>query len=331
MPRLTFHPRPICLAVLLLTGPVAWDRAQAATGIDERMISMQMHQALGTKWLATPTPTAIRVVGAAQAMLRDRGVAIDRREALLIVDRAPSVQRLWVAIADPDPHEWAILGAVRVSTGKPGRKDHYKTPVGVFRLNGDVLGYRALGTKNEHGVRGIGIKGMRVWDFGWQTTQDWRNPDHVTAVRMEMHATDPTLLEYRLGHPDSEGCIRIPTAFNAALDHTGLIDRAFIEGAEYSAADAALLPKDRASSPLAGDTLVVFDSSEPHAAPSDPDLAEKIEADFAAYLAQKAAATGAAPAAADQTDDSAPEGQPGAAAALPVPSPSPAASPAPGG
>lgn len=319
MPRLPPRPHPIRLAAGLLAlaaalgGPPARAAAAAsapASAIDEHMISMQMRAALGAKWLATPAPAAIRAVGAAQAMLRARGAVIDRREAVLIVDRAPSVQRLWVAIADPDPHQWAILGAVRVSTGKPGRKDHYKTPVGVFRLNGDVLGYRALGTKNEHGVRGIGIKGMRVWDFGWQTTEDWRTPDHVTAVRMEMHATDPTLLEYRLGHPDSEGCIRIPTAFNVALDHVGLIDRAFIEGAEYSAADAALLPKDRASSPLAGDTLVVFDSSEPHATPSDPDLAEKIEADFAAYLAQKSAGGATLPAP-GQTDDSAPAGQPG--------------------
>ena len=41
---------------------------------------------------------------------------------------------------------------------------------------------------------------------------------------MEMHATDPDLLEQRLGRPDSEGCIRIPAAMNRFLDRYGVID-----------------------------------------------------------------------------------------------------------
>ncbi len=111
---------------------------------------------------------------------------------------------------------------------------------------------------------------MRVWDFGWQTTDDWRKPRDIMAVRMEMHATDPAVLEPRLGHWDSEGCIRIPTRFNSYLDHTGLIDAKEREAARDDRRFAALLPKDAVPSPLAGQTIVVVDTSDPIAAPSDP-------------------------------------------------------------
>lgn len=96
MPRLPPRPHPIRLAAGLLAlaaalgGPPARAAAAAsapASAIDEHMISMQMRAALGAKWLATPAPAAIRAVGAAQAMLRARGAVIDRREAVLIVDR----------------------------------------------------------------------------------------------------------------------------------------------------------------------------------------------------------------------------------------------------
>jgi hypothetical protein len=96
-----------------------------------------------------------------------------------------------------------------------------------------------------------------VWDFGWQMSDDWRKKDVPMAVRMEMHATDPANLELRLGHWDSEGCIRIPTRFNRRF--------------------AALLPKGISPSPLAGSVLVVVDSSDPGAIPSDPVKANAME------------------------------------------------------
>src|SRR3954452_3801509 len=94
---------------------------------------------------------------------------LDRPQALLVVDRNPAVQELLVVGAFPGK-PWEVIGATHVSTGKPGRKEHFLTPIGVFRNTADILGYRAEGTKNENGVRGLGMKGMRVWDFGWQQT-----------------------------------------------------------------------------------------------------------------------------------------------------------------
>ena len=83
------------------------------------------------------------------------------------------------------------MGASPVSTGKPGRLQHFKTPVGVLLNDGSEIGYRAQGTFNQNHIRGLGVKGMRVWDFGWHTTDDWRTPGATMAVRVEMHATDP--------------------------------------------------------------------------------------------------------------------------------------------
>src|SRR4051794_28796337 len=98
---------------------------------------------------------------------------LDKPQALLIVDRNPAVQEMLVVGAFPGK-PWEVIGATHVSTGKPGRKEHFLTPVGVFRNTTGILGYRAEGTRNENGIRGLGTKGMRVWDFGWQQTDDWR-------------------------------------------------------------------------------------------------------------------------------------------------------------
>ncbi len=223
-------------------------------------------------------PAAARsALSAARTMMDRAHAAIDARQVVLVVDRSAQVQRLWVAVAYPGARPWDALGVVRVSTGKPGRKEHFRTPVGVFANDASILGYRAEGTYNEHHIRGIGVRGMRVWDFGWQTTDDWRTPGALMAVRMEMHATDPAALEPRLGRWDSEGCIRIPSRFNAYLDHAGLIDTKLRDAAATDRRFAALLPRDAMPSPLAGAMLVIVDSSEPGAAPSDPVRANAME------------------------------------------------------
>ncbi len=205
---------------------------------------------------------------AGQAMSLRLHAPLDTPQVLLLVDRSPAVQRLWVVLATPG-RPWESLGSVHVSTGKPGRKEHFRTPVGVFVNDGGILGYRALGTYNENHIRGIGTKGMRVWDFGWQTTDDWRTRNAPMAVRMEMHATDPANLELRLGHWDSEGCIRIPSSFNTFLDNQGLIDAKLRDAAQTDRRFAALLPKTT-TNPLAGSVVVVVDTTDPAAPPSDP-------------------------------------------------------------
>ena len=246
-----------------------------ATRADVQALAASMRDTLAGVLLPDVPALTRPAMAAAHAMMQRAHVSFDTLQAVLVVDRSPKVQRLWVTVASPSG-ALEVLGSVHVSTGKPGRKEHFRTPVGVFVDNAGILGYRAMGTYNEFHIRGIGVRGMRVWDFGWQTTDDWRTPRALMAVRMEMHATDPSVLEPRLGRWDSEGCIRIPTRFNSFLDHTGLVDAKEREAARDDRRFAALLPKDAAPTPLAGQTVVVVDTSDPDAQPSDPVRANTI-------------------------------------------------------
>ena len=54
-----------------------------------------------------------------------------------------------------------------MSTGLPGRFDHFETPLGVFDHVVDDPDFRAEGTRNELGIRRYGRKGARIYDFGW--------------------------------------------------------------------------------------------------------------------------------------------------------------------
>ena len=244
--------------------------APKATRADVDALVADMHGALGGTLLPDAPPLTRAALGAARAMMDRAHAEPDTLQVVIVVDRSPKVQRLWVTVATPGSPTLESLGSVHVSTGKPGRKEHFRTPVGVFTDDAGILGYRAEGTYNENHIRGIGVRGMRVWDFGWQTTDDWRTPRALMAVRMEMHATDPSVLEPRLGRWDSEGCIRIPSRFNSFLDRSGLIDAKEWAAAREDRRFAALLPKHVVPSRLAGQTLVVVDTSEPGAAPSDP-------------------------------------------------------------
>ncbi len=211
-----------------------------------------------TAWIALT-----RAAAAAAQLLTDRP------QLLVVVDRNPRVQQLAVVLAMPEG-EWQVVGGTEVSTGSTGRYDHYVTPCGVFRLTDEILGYRAEGTLNENGIRGLGVKGMRVWDFGWQVAMKGWNagpgkPDRI-PIRLMMHATDPDKLEQRIGHPASQGCIRIPAAMNRFLDRHGVLDAEYERSAVTDARFRALLLAARTPSPLAGNTLVVVDSGDTQAA-----------------------------------------------------------------
>jgi hypothetical protein len=209
------------------------------------------------------------LIALARKMAADGNLIIRQPQLVLIVDRAIHGQTMSLALTQPDG-PWTILGSRSVSTGKPGRKEHFKTPVGVLLNDGSELGYRAEGTYNQNHIRGLGVKGMRVWDFGWQQSEDWRSPGATMPVRVEMHATDPAVLAQRLGSADSEGCIRIPAALNQFLDRHGIIDADIERLAVQDAGYRALLSRQLSPTPLAGDAVIVVDSSQPWAKPYPP-------------------------------------------------------------
>lgn len=203
-------------------------------------------------------------VALARAETATAGFAVDHPQLLVVVDRNPRVQQLMVVMAQP-MGDWKAIGGTKVSTGATGRWDYYVTPRGVFRHTDMILGFRAEGTPNENGVRGLGARGMRVWDFGWQVAmKGWAEavgkPDR-TPIRLMMHATDPDKLESRIGRPASQGCIRIPSALNRFLDRHGVLDADYERVAVADIRFRTLLGPERTPTPLAGTALVVVDSS----------------------------------------------------------------------
>jgi hypothetical protein len=188
------------------------------------------------------------------------GFVIDRTQLVVVVDRAPAIQQLRIIVARPDA-VWQVIGGSKVSTGQAGRRGYFITPVGVFLHTDAILDFRALGTFNENHIRGLGLKGMRVWDFGWQTAErGWRADRDEAEIRLQMHATDPDYLEQRLGRPASEGCVRVPATMNRFLDRHGVLDVDYERDAPNDPRLASVLLRDRDPTPLAGHALIVVDS-----------------------------------------------------------------------
>ena len=186
--------------------------------------------------------------------------AVDSNEPkyVVIVDRNKFVQAAMIYWMAPDGI-FHFIGASPVSTGKPGRFEHFVTPTGVFAHTIDDLDFLSEGTRNEFGIRGYGRKGMRVYDFGWQTAQRGWGGGGEGVLRLQMHATDPDLLEKKLGTPQSKGCIRIPATLNAFIDHYGILDGDY-EKAMATGAAFWVLPRTREATPWSGRFLVVVDT-----------------------------------------------------------------------
>ena len=201
----------------------------------------------------------------AAEMLKLTGRTIDTPQLVVVVDRNPAVETLSVMLARPGgPEGWQLIGAAHVSTGQAGRKDYYITPIGVFAHTDAILDFRALGTYNEHHVRGLGLAGMRVWDFGWQwALKGWHTDRAGGDIRLQMHATDPKLLEGRLGRPASEGCVRVSSTMNRFLDRYGILDADYERAAVTDIRYSALLASDRTPTRLACRLLIVIDTRLP--------------------------------------------------------------------
>ena len=178
-------------------------------------------------------------------------------QAYVLVDRSAFVQAAFVVVRTSAGWHW--LGAAAVSTGKTGTYEHFLTPLGVFEHTLDNPDFRAEGTYNQNKIRGYGLKGLRVFDFGWQTAQRGWGDGGESQMRFQMHATDPNGLEQRLGTVQSEGCVRIPASLNRFLDRYGVLDAQYEEAAA-SGKKLWILRADRQTLPWPGRYLVVVDS-----------------------------------------------------------------------
>lgn len=219
----------------------------------------------------TDAPEAERHwVALAQAELRARGHAIRRPQLVVVVDRNPAVQQMRILLAQP-AGDWRSLGGTTVSTGQEGRRGYFISPTGVFLHTDAILDWRAEGSFNANGIRGLGLRGMRVWDFGWQAAERGWDADGGTAeIRLLVHATDPDTLEQRLGRPASKGCIRVPGPMNVFLDRNGILDVDYEAAAKSDPRYGAVLRPDRTPTPLAGNMLVIVDSARGLVAAAQP-------------------------------------------------------------
>lgn len=183
----------------------------------------------------------------AAAALERAGVDPVPAQYVALVDRSPNVQAMFIywLVAGTSPE---LIGASPVSTGRGGEFDHFQTPLGVYAHTPSNPDFRAEGTRNENGIRGYGLAGMRVFDFGWQQAERLWGRGGISTMRLQMHATDPDYLEPRLGSVQSKGCIRIPASLNRLLDHFGVLDadylRARTEGSPMWVLPAMQTPVD---------------------------------------------------------------------------------------
>lgn len=210
------------------------------------------------KRLDVPAAEADYYAGLIAARLSQAALTGLPSQYLVLVDSSTRVQAVFVywKATDALPQ---LIGASPASTGRVGRVDYFETPTGIFAHSLDNLDFRAEGTKNSKGIRGYGVRGMRVFDFGWQeATRGWGNRG-VSTMRLQMHATDPTVLERRLGSAQSKGCIRIPATLNQLIDRYGLLDADY-EQAQAEGRTFWVLHPARQSTPWSGRYLIVLDS-----------------------------------------------------------------------
>ncbi|MFY2834621.1 L,D-transpeptidase [Achromobacter xylosoxidans] len=233
-------------------------QAQSAAGDVARAFAEQV-----TPLLTPPAEEQARYGELATAALRAAGITPLGPQFIVVVDRDTKVQAaLLYWLAQPP----VFLGATSVSTGRVGQFDHFETPTGVFAHTLANPDFRAEGTRNANGIMGYGAKGMRVYDFGWQTANKGWGDRAPATMRLQMHATDPYRLEQRLGTVQSKGCIRIPAGFNRLIDRLGLLDADYELAAALVARPWVLL-RDRTPVAGAGRYLIIVDTARAEPAP----------------------------------------------------------------
>jgi hypothetical protein len=243
----------VVLALLMLVAAAP----QASAGQDGRKLAPLFAQQVGRR-LSVPQQEQQRYAELLASTLADAGIPELPPEYVVLVDRNPHIQAAMIFWKPPDG-PFQFIGATAVSTGRPGEYDHFETPLGVYDHVLDNPDFRSEGTLNEFGIRGYGAQGRRIFDFGWVTTpKGWGN--HAPSeMRLQLHATDPDILEQRLGTIQSKGCIRTNASFNTFLDRYGILDGHY-EHAMSRGETFWVLSSTREPTPWSGRYLVIVDT-----------------------------------------------------------------------
>jgi hypothetical protein len=250
------RPDPMHWVTVILAGLLAL--APGAHAFESGAGIAAAYQEQVDRRLAVPAQERQRYAGLLAAQLRKVDLSGLQSQYFVLVDRNPHVQAVMIYWMSPSG-EYFFVGASPASTGRPGEFEHFQTPVGVFEHSIANFDFRSEGTKNSKGIRGYGEKGMRVYDFGWQRAQRGWGAGGESAMRLQIHSTDPDLLERQVGSPQSKGCIRIPATLNAFIDRYGLLDADY-EWAMVEGKNIWVLRPDREATPWSGRYLVIVDS-----------------------------------------------------------------------
>lgn len=243
------------VVILIFVAASTSSRAEDGTSL------AQIFQREVTQRLDVPQEAQTDYAQLLEAALSNAGTQITTPQYVLLLDRNPHVQAIFVYWLDSQASSDRLhfIGASPASTGKPGEYDYFITPQGVFSHTPDNRDFRAEGTRNKLGIRGFGVKGMRVYDFGWVQGERGWGRGGLSPMRLLMHSTDPDFLEQHLGEPMSKGCIRIPATLNTFIDLYGILDADY-ERALASGKRLWMIRSDRTPTPWSGRYLVVVDS-----------------------------------------------------------------------
>lgn len=235
------------IGILTALALLAGSATRALAGMMPPELAVYYGQAVDRR--LTLPPAEIRRYGVlAQTMLLAYGIGPLAPQYLVLVDRSPQVQALLLLWLTPAA-EPVLIGASPVSTGRTGDYDYFETPTGVYAHTLDNPDFRSEGTLNEHGIRGFGAQGMRVFDFGWQPGLRGWGTGGTSPMRLLLHATDLDRLEPLLGSVQSKGCIRAPASLIRLLDEYGLLDADYDEALRAGRSIWVLSPQ---RTPLAG-------------------------------------------------------------------------------
>ena len=222
--------------------------------------------------LLTLTPAYLDFVRSDVTLQMSKGgLEFPSSQYFVYVDRNPTAQFITIGFYDQQSNRIEFLGADLISSGNLEKGgDYFETPTGVFENLVENFSYRALGTPNQDGWRGLGTKDSRVWDFGDQkSVKKYKTGNTVSQMRLLMHSTDPDKGEQRLGRIDSKGCVRISQGMNRFLDTYAILDQNYEEWVK-SKPDTWLLKKDRHPVAFPGKFLIIGDSSQSLQAQAKP-------------------------------------------------------------
>ncbi len=270
------------LARLLLVTFVYMAVAPSAWALEAAAEMLMRYHSQVVERLEIPAPEIPRYARLAEDAFRRAGTPLSSPQYVLVVDRDPNTQASFLFWRS-ETGTFILVGASPVSTGQPGQpgdSNHYETPLGVFEHSTVNRDFRSDGAANRDGIRIHGAKGLRVFDFGWQRVPKGWGDGTQSRMRLLMHATDPDLLERRLGSAQSNGGVHISASLDRLLDHYGVLDA----GDDQAEGRGSRALRGREPVPHAGRYLVVVDSARterpgwspapflPHRKPTTPAL-----------------------------------------------------------